>query len=255
MYFWVILASLMGIISFGVLREKTKDANDFVVPIYEALSQNLLVQHNATLSALRARYLAAGSWDFAGNGQMTKAVAVAGNGGVAYHVVSQADVAAYLPYGFKFTPGYTSAYFCVYKVNQSQPVSCSDENAVMYLVTYADVPVRYAGANARSIPKAIADGTQNSRFVGLIEKASAPLTDPMASGKVAYGQPLGATHYILSAGYAPASSTYIPNFFICALQTENAAQNPVGKMIAQTMVKGLENGENMIEAGNPCWWP
>ena len=50
MYFWLILASLMVIITFGNLREKTKDADYYVVPIYEALSQNLLTQHNAVVS-------------------------------------------------------------------------------------------------------------------------------------------------------------------------------------------------------------
>lgn len=242
MYFWLILASLMGIITFGNLREKTKDADYYVVPIYEALSQNLLTQHNAVVSKLRARYLEAGNWDWTGIGEYTTVVTVDDTGTPTFNE-PQNDPEQYLPYGFRYMPGYTTVYFCVNKAFQDMEAMCSDPNAVMYAITYASVPVRYAGSNAMSIPKSIAAGTQNSRFVGLIEKAPVLLAD-------GYGQPLGAGFYILSAGYSPASSTYIPNYFICQL----GMQDPTGLMIAQTMVKGLENGENMETTGSSCFW-
>ena len=242
MYFWLLLASLMGIITFGNLREKTKDADYYVVPIYESLSQNLLMQHNAFVSQLRLRYLNEGSWDWAGTGDFTTVITVSEAGDPTFNEETN-DPKQYLPYGFKYMPGYTSVYFCVNKAFQDTTLSCSDDNAVMYAITYASVPVRYAGANAMSIPKAIAAGTENSRFVGLIEKSSVLLGD-------GYGQPLGAGFYILSAGYSPAASTYIPNYFICQLNLPD----PRGLMIAQTMVKGLENGENMISTGSSCFW-
>lgn len=242
MYFWLLLASLMGLVSFGNLREKTKDADYYVVPIYESLSQNLLMQHNAFVSQLRSRYLDEGNWDWAGAGGFTTVITVNDAGEPTFNEEAN-NPAQHLPYGFKHMPGYTSVYFCVNKAFQDTTLSCSDSNAVMYAMTYAAIPVRYAGANAMSIPKAIAAGTENSRFVGLIERAPALLDD-------GYGQPLGAGFYILSAGYSPASSTYIPNYFICQLNR----QNPRGLMIAQTMVKGLENGENMIATGSSCFW-
>lgn len=247
MYFWLILASLMGIITFGNLREKTKDADFYVVPIYESLAKSLLMQHNAVVSQLRSRYLNEGSWDWAGSGAMTVVVNVDNSGTPTYDSPSNSPE-PYLPYGFKFMPGYKTAYFCVNKANQDQATACSNVNAVMYAITYASVPARYGGADKMSIPKAIAAGTQNSRFVGLIERSPTILND-------GYGQPLGAGFYILSAGYSPAASTFIPNYFICRLAEEvPAIRNPRGMMVALTMIKGLENGENMIATGNTCSW-
>ena len=47
MFFWMVLASLMGIIVFGNLTEKAKNQEDFVVPVYEAMALSTLQQHVA----------------------------------------------------------------------------------------------------------------------------------------------------------------------------------------------------------------
>lgn len=247
MYFWLMLASLMGIIMFGNYREKAKDADDYIVPVYEALAQNMLIQHNAVVSNIQARIAADSQvpgntgYEAFGASGLTNQI----SGDASGNMVDASNGAVnYLPYGFKYQPGVTTSYFCVNKANQKQFIACSNTNAVMYVITYGSVPVKYAGWAAMSIPKAIAAGTRNSRFVGLIAQAPAPL----AAG---YGQPLGAGYYILSAGYSPASSTYIPDAFFCAW----GQSDPRNYMVALTMIKGLNSGENMPSAGSPCSWP
>lgn len=240
MYFWLILASLMGIIMFGNLREKTKDADYYVVPIYASLAHNMLTQHNAVTSNVYRRIQDEG-YTWTGDGSVTAMISSDPLGNM---LDASQGAQMYLPYGFKYQPGTTSVIFCVNKANQKQHVACGNTNAVMYAITYGTVPIKYAGSAAMSIPKAISKGTSNSRFVGLIAEA----TEPLAAGTY---QPLGAGYYILAAGYSPLASTYIPDAFICHL----GKKDPRNHMIALTMIKGLEDSENMPSAGSPCFWP
>ena len=45
MFFWLVLASLMGLITFGNLFEKTKPQEHYVAPVYEAMVLNMYQQH------------------------------------------------------------------------------------------------------------------------------------------------------------------------------------------------------------------
>ena len=45
MFFWMMLASLMGVIMFGNLHEKTKDQENFIAPVYQAMALSAYQQH------------------------------------------------------------------------------------------------------------------------------------------------------------------------------------------------------------------
>ena len=47
MFFWMMLASLMGVIMFGNFHEQTKSEEDFVAPVYHAMALSMYQQHVA----------------------------------------------------------------------------------------------------------------------------------------------------------------------------------------------------------------
>lgn len=254
MFFWMILASLMGIIMFGNLYEKTKPAENFVAPAYEAIAMNVLQQHQAAengyLTSLINKRTEAEAY-FASASDSIIPLAAVENGtvsGVDGGNIVFPFVQRYLPSTFKPQNGTRSYLFCIDKQAQSKSVQCSDPNAVRYIMTFRAVPPRYDGADKMMALSSIAKITGNSKYVGMLQKAVTPLE---ADDTKHQHQPLGAAYQILSGGVAQVESAYVPDYIICNAPTTNAGEvlgDAVGNksyIVALSLMIGLGRNENL----------
>lgn len=255
MFFWMILASLMGIIMFGNLYEKTKPAEDFVAPVYEAMAMNMLQQHlaveNGYLDSLIKKRTEAEAY-FASASDSIIPLATVESGtisGLAGGNVVFPYIQGRLPSTFKPQNGTRSYLFCINKMAQSASVPCSDTNAVRYIVTFRAVPPRYDGADKMTALRSIATITGNSKYVGMLQKAVTPLE---ADASKHQHQPLGAAYHILAGGVAQAGSAYIPDYIICNAPTSNTENVTLGDtagsksyLVAMSLMIGLDKNENL----------
>lgn len=256
MFFWMMLASLMGIVMFGNLYEKTKPQENFIAPVYQAMALSVYQQHvSAEYGYLDAMRVNAGNantyFNSAGDGIVPLAVVqngqmVKGNDANTVFPFIQSR----LPSTYKPQNGTRSYLFCVDK-DQAAAVKCNDpaDDSVKYIVTIRAIPPRYDGADKMTALRAVSDATGNSRFVGLLQKASSPLQE--TSG-VTQHQPLGASYYLLSSGVAPVNSVYVPDYITCNFPLNDTATSVLGDQVrnnsyiaALSLVAGLEHGENL----------
>ena len=211
MFFWTLLASLMGIVMFNNWRDNTKDQDIFVAPVYQTLALSTYQQHlaaeKAFLDVLRKKPAES----------MTKLESVSR---IALYANNEADefikdeYEKYIPFdreGSSVSTGNTYL-FCV-SSDQTGLTSCKSTLAVRYIVTVNPIPMKFDNVNKMSMLKAIADATAESRFVGLLQQAAAPLSS--SSSPIPTNQPLGAQYYILSGGTSLAGHVYIPNYITC----------------------------------------
>ena len=267
MFFWMMLASLMGIVMFGNLYEKTKPQENFIAPVYQAMALNMYQQHVAAeygyLDAVRLdteqtkNYFNTASEETKGivplvtveNDQIS---GVRDDNTVFDHIHGR------LPSTYKPQNGTRSYLFCIDK-NQAADVTCADSDIVQYIVTVRAIPPRYDGADKMTALRAVSEATGNSRFVGMMQKALKPLGQDEDTSKIQH-QPLGSAYYILSSGIAPVSSVYVPNFITCNLPLDdNGSGNTLGDslknekrsyIIALSLVAGLNPGENLPAGTN-----
>lgn len=259
MFFWMMLASLMGVVMYGNLYEKTKSQENFIAPVYQAMVLNMYQQHAAAehgyLDAMSANRATTEAFlnNYADGGVVP--LAVVDNSGTINGRAPGNPVFPYirgrLPTTYKPQRGTRSYLFCIDK-NQVADVSCGSSVAVRYIATVSAIPPRYDGADKMTALRAISDATGQSRFVGMLQKDFQPLTASVnASGKVlTQHQPLGAAYYIMSAGVAPVNSVYVPNFIVCNFPLSDTGvlgnmPNAGGYLIALSLMSGLEHGENL----------
>lgn len=268
MFFWVVLASLMGIVLFGNLSEKTKDQEFFVEPVYESLALNLFQYHTAVVYG----YEAAVQESY--NTSLTT-----GNDPVANYFYSHSDgivplatveggeitkggddnnpmidyITPYLPVAFKPQNNTRSYLFCVSAHGQTDMAFCTEPDAVRYIMTFREIPPRYAGADKMLALRAVAKASTNSRNVGMIEMTETAL----AEGDNVYHQPIGSHFYIMASGYSPATSAYIPDYAVCKAPRSNTSPEQVlgdkvkstRYLVALSIMQGLEHNAN-IPAGS-----
>ena len=290
MFFWMILASLTGVIMFGNLQDKIKDQQDFVGPVYQAMALSTQIQHNAAFSGyVDAQKTNPGAFneflsqtndgilplvtvkpDAAGQPALSDGK---GNAASLNNIVFP-YIQRHLPPGYKPQNGTRSFLFCLPKsqiVNEDTPVLCSDPNVVRYIVTIRQVPRKNDGADRMAMLKAVADISSNSKFIGLIAKTSQPLANTTQGGSG--GQPLGSHFYIMSRGYDIVKSAYIPDYVVCnfpldddsfpvtgdsrTLGDQNNGLDKHSYIAALTLLGGggLNAGENLdfYENPNPCF--
>ena len=269
MFFWIVFASLVGIVMFGNLTEKIKDQDDFVVPVYEAMALSTLQQHAAAergyLMALDAQptetnaYLA--SFDNGDDGIVPLVTVEGGN----MSGVNGADniiypyIESFLPANYKPQNNTRSYMFCVDKT-QTAAIKCSAPNVVRYIVTLRLVPQRYETADKITALRSIARVSAHSRFFGMLNKAPEPLPEPLPppEGKTQH-QPIGAVYQILTAGVAPANMVYLPNYITCNFPMNDVADKVLkdaldsdpdrNYLVSLSLLSGLEKDEN-LPAGN-----
>lgn len=256
MFFWMMLASLMGIVMFGNLYEKTKPQENFIAPVYQAMALNMYQQH---VSA-EYGYLDAMRSDTANSNNYFSSA----DNGVVPLITAQNDtvsgvnannsvfpfIQARLPATYKPQNGTRTYLFCVDK-DQQTAVACNDiaDASVKYIITLRAIPPRYDGADKMTALRAVSDATGNSRFVGMLQKA----VQPLVANTQTQHQPLGAAYYILSSGVAPVSSVYIPNYVTCNFPLTDAEGGAVladqlqnkSYIAALSLVAGLDPGENL----------
>lgn len=267
MFFWVVLASLMGIVMFGNLSDKTKDEEFYVEPVYEALSLNLFQYHNAAVygyeDAIKDGYAKSLNGDAnpvaeyfdrhvdgivplatVENAQITK-------GGDDSNVILP-YITKYLPIGFKPQNNTRTYLMCVDgSQGQTNGLTCNDPTAVRYVMTFRAIPPRYDGADKMLALRAVAKASVNSRYVGMIEKAEVPLEKTTDT----YHQPLGAHYYILASGYSPATAAYLPDYLVCNAPRSNSDSTLVlgdkakttRYLVALSLMQGLEHQANIPE--------
>ena len=199
MFFWMVLASLMGVVMFGNLHEKTKEQEDFVVPVYQAMALSTYQQHLAAergyMDALR--YNDVSYINSVNNGTIQLAVAANGNltGGNASLL---AHVKRNLPTMYKAQDGTRSYLFCM--STSQTPSKCNLTDTVKYIATIRPLPEKYSGAAKMTVLRAIADATKSSRFVGLLK----PISNAAKS-----------SYYIQSGGNSPANPVLFPDHITC----------------------------------------
>lgn len=259
MFFWIMIASLIGLLSFGNLHEKTKDDAFFVTPVYEAMALGTYQQHVSVeaglLDAMRQNPTAANNYI---NGFADGIVPLAGASGGALSGIYHGDnplltyFQARLPPMYKPQNGTRTYLICVDKPQVASQISCSAADAVKYIITVRAVPPRYDGVDRMAALHAVSMATGHSRFVGFLAKAAAPLDN--STGQVRH-QPLGSAYYLMTAGVAPVNSVYLPNYATCNFPT--GGSSVLGDMLGQrtyiaalTLFAGLQPNENM-PAGTP----
>lgn len=268
MFFWVVLASLMGIVLFGHLSEKTKDQEFFVEPVYESLALNLFQYHNAAVygyeAAIKAgynNYLATGTDNIAdyfyshGDGIVPLATVEGGEitkGGDDSNPIPD-YIKPYLPIAFKPQNNTRSYLFCVNVNGQTLSAYCTEPDAVRYIMTFREIPPRYDGADKMLALRAIAKASDNSRNVGMIEMTETPLKE----GTDVYHQPIGSHFYIMASGYSPATAAYIPDYMACKAPRTNAepTEKVLGDkvrstryLVALSIMQGLKHNTNVKES-------
>ncbi len=261
MFFWMMLASLMGVVMYGNLYEKTKPQENFIAPVYQSMVLSMYQQHSSAehgyIDAMNAN--AAGTEAFlrsSADGIIPLAVSEGGaiSGAISGNTIFP-YIQARLPSTYKPQSGTRTYLFCVDK-NQMSDVSCGSSVAVRYIATIRAIPPRYDGADKMTALRAISDATGQSRFVGMLQKDWQPLvanTNP-AVGAITQHQPLGAAYYIMSAGVAPVNSVYVPNYVVCNFPLNNDPSHSAvlgnmsslnGYLVALSLMGGLEHGENL----------
>lgn len=266
MFFWMIMASLMGVIVFGNLHDKTKSQEDFVAPTYQALAFSMFQQHTAALNGyLDAARLDPSSvktyLDSVTDGVLPlAAVTPVSNkptmSGVSGDNVIYPYVQKRLPYTYSPQNNTRSYLFCLPNnqiVKEEVPFHCSDPGIVKYIITVRQIPRKNDGVDRMAVMKAISEATDHSRFVGLLAGTKTGLASATE------GQPLGSHFFVMSGGYAPVKSVYIPDHIVCNFPlTNNAEGTTLGDTegfstnhyaIAVTMLGGgLAAGQNLEAA-------
>ena len=278
MFFWVVLASLMGIVLFGSLSEKTKDQEFFVEPVYESLALNLFQYHTAVVYGYEAA-VQEGYNTFLTIQERNPDADPNDDDPVAHYFFSHSDgivplatveggeitkggddnnpmidyITPYLPVAFKPQNNTRSYLFCVSAHGQTDKTYCTATDAVRYIMTFREIPPRYAGADKMLALRAVAKASTNSRNVGMIEMTETPL----AEGDNVYHQPIGSHFYIMASGYSPATSAYIPDYAVCKAPRSNTSPEQVlgdkvkstRYLVALSIMQGLEHNAN-IPAGS-----
>ena len=272
MFFWMMLASLMGVVAFGNWHDKTKDQEDFTAPAYEAMALSTYQQHIAAeqgfMDAMRRNPDATNTYLNSIADGIVPLVA-AGTNNTLDPVNAGNTVLPYiqtrLPPGYKPQNNTRTYLFCIPKTQNISPTSTNcnasvNPNIVKFIITMRQIPPRYDGANKMTALNAISRATKFSRFIGMLQKAPEPLYQT-ASETVRH-QPLGAEFFILSSGYAPVSSVYIPNYALCNFPMKNDGSSLLGELTEQksfitalSLVSGLNPGENLSLATTPVTCP
>ncbi len=268
MFFWMMLASLMGVVMYGNLYEKTKPQENFIAPVYQAMVLSMYQQHSSAehgyIDAMNANRIMTEAYIRSNSDGVIPLVTTTVNG-VLNEVQAGNAIFPYivsrLPSTYKPQSGTRTYLFCVAK-SQNITVSCGASDVVRYIVTIRAIPPRYDGADKMTALRAISDATGQSRFVGMLQKDWQPLvanTNP-AVGAITQHQPLGAAYYIMSAGVAPVNSVYVPNYVVCNFPLVDSPSGPSGVLgtmtsangylVALSLMGGLEHGENLT-AGTP----
>ena len=221
MFFWTILAALMGIVMFGNWRESSKDPENFVAPVYQAMALNVYQQHLAV------------ERDYIDNNEGLGATG---------------QIALYTPAHKRKGEKYQrsefrarSYLFCL-KEDQSGVAAC-DVNTAQYIVTIYPIPRKYDNPAKMSALRAIAEATSGSRYIGFLQKADAPLQN-VAAEHTKY-QPLGAWYYILSGGTSASGNIYVPNYVTCNFPLLDDGSKKLGD--------NLENNSYMIALSLLNW--
>ena len=261
MFFWMMLASLRGIVMFGNLYEKTKPQENFIAPVYQAMALNMYQQHVSAeygyLDAMRGDTENSNNYFASAEDGIVPLATVQNeqiSGGKDDNTVFD-FIRARLPATYKPQNGTRTYLFCVDK-DQQTAVRCNDpaDDSVKYIVTVRAIPPRYDGADKMTALRAVSDATGNSRFVGMLQKAVGPLQQTASADGtvVTQHQPLGAAYYVLSSGVAPVSSVYVPNYITCNLPLNNEGGKVLGDelqnrsyIVAVSLVAGLDPGENL----------
>ena len=267
MFFWMMLASLLGVVMFGNWQEKTKDQSVFVTPVYQAMALSTYQQHVAAeqgyLDAMRINPDGTNNYLNTHTDGIVPLVTVEGNTMSA--VTASNTVYSYiqgrLPPTYQPQNNTRTYLFCVPKTQQlpgEHAGWCNDSEMVRYIITMRPIPAKYDGSNKMSALKAIGEATGYSRFVGMLQKSNTPLAN---TGSTTH-QPLGAYYYILSSGVAPVASVYIPNYVVCNFPLKNndsttlGDSEPSGYIAALSLVSGLPTGQNLtIPASNAATCP
>jgi len=258
MFFWMILASLMGIVMFSNWQEKTKDQENFVVPVYEAMALSTLQQHSAAEKGYSAAIKA--------NQEQTNAYLASFSDGIVPLVTVEDDamgpvagasnviypfIQSYLPANYKPQNNTRTYMFCI-PLHQTGQARCNESGVVKYIITLRMIPQRYEGANKMTVLKTIMKATAHSKFFGLLQKADTAL----ASGT---HQPLGSWYYISTAGIAPAGSVYIPNYATCNFPLKNNSETDVlgdaldnTYLVSLSLIDGLDVNQSLASAESPC---
>lgn len=284
MFFWTLLASLMGVVMFGNWHDNAKEQSVFVEPVYQALALQTYQQHITAENAFRrniaefVNYL--GYQEQEGLTIPQKLEMTVRNNpdnpmgieldGADAEIVGS-NVTYRNPqksferfrYGYKPNAAVKTYLFCVSRDNQMlsdcQLNETEDNPTVQYIVTVREVPPKYRTSAKMSILKAIAEATSGSRNVGLLARHKN--SNGMQSGEGIY-QPLGACYYILSGGTSEAGRTFIPNGIVNALMSSpiSLIQKSGAKadltnhsyIISLSMMGGFGNMENMPKGSWSC---
>ena len=260
MFFWMMLASLMGVIMFGNLYEKTKPQENFIAPVYQAMALSMYQQHVSAeygyLDAMRTNVDQTNGYMASASDGIVPLVTVEDDQmtGVSENNTIFPFIQGRLPTTYKPQNGTRTYLFCVDK-NQQADVSCADTDVVKYIVTIRAIPPRYDGADKMTALREVSNSTGFSRFVGMLQKATQPLEVSQASDGtvITEHQPLGSAYYILSSGIAPVTSVYIPNYITCNFPLKNGDTSSVlgdtvdnkSYLVALSLVAGLGTGENL----------
>ena len=272
MFFWMILASLLGVITFGNLHDKIKDKKDFVDPVYEAVALNMQTQHNAavggymdatrtapsTVNTYISGYTAKGGIIPLANVEPAGTPKVpTWSGGALLPFVRQR-----LPYGYKEQNHTRSYLFCIPRsqivpsnFDCSNPTVRNNLHLVRYIITIRQLPRRNDTADRTALVKAIGKATHYSRTIGLLTGDK----NGTAGGPL---QPTGSHFYVMAGGYSAAKPLYIPDHIICNFPLDDSAAgralgdaddgfNKYNYMIAVTYLDGLEASAPNDRLANP----
>ena len=227
MFFWMVLASLMGVVMFGSLHEKTKEQADFVVPVYQAMALSTYQQHLAAergyMDAMRYNDSAKTYINSINTGIVQLAVAN-NNALTGENDTLLGHIRRNLPTMYKAQNGTRSYLLCMTAAQTAS--KCNLTDTVKYIATIRPMPEKYSGAAKMTVLRAIADATNGSRFVGLLK----PISNSATS-----------SYYIQSGGNSSSDAVVLPDYITCkfpmASGTLGAALNN-DYIVALTAVEG-----------------
>lgn len=240
MFFWVILGSLISLITWGKISENARSADNHVVPVYESMVASLSVQ-----TKLASEYVNSKLKEFDGASVGTHLPQYPSHSGLLFQVDTAgkipassneelADGGSYAKtrYSYiKLASGFKSAFFCVRK-NVAEDVVlstaasdlnlCSLENedgdSLLMVVTYGQGRGVYSSANLQYFFKAVARAEPGAKNMGVLRRATK--TEGVLSEKKEGVDDAETLYWIYSVGVSVDDALYLPKGVVTAIKEQ-----------------------------------
>ena len=241
MFFWVVLGSLVSLITWGKISENARSPDNHVVPVYETMVASLSVQNK-----IASEYVQMKSAQFE---QTEAAVGSAhpmypADSGTVFTVTSAgkinpasnaelADGGAYAKSRYhyvKLAAGFKTAYYCVRKNDAEEVIQSStlSENKKCYLgdrddtglfvITYGRGIGTYSTANLQYFFKAVERAEPGAKNIGVLKRAYRDESGVLHE-KTSGTDDASTLYWIYAVGRSFDNAAYLPKGIVSAMKT------------------------------------